>query len=115
MKVWRRRNWRSSSKPLRQPSGLPGFGAHVQFSPPSFCSAIVLLPLAALDGDGGAAARWSEFFSCHSRFRAQSGSYRLSFGASLLAAGINAAVRLRDRLDARAHARGFEGKKIIDN
>ena len=74
------------SKPLRQPSVLPGFGLTFGFTT-FFLSAIVLLPLAALVLMA-ARLTWSEFFDVIFDARAV-GSYRLSFGASLLAASIN--------------------------
>jgi sulfate/thiosulfate transport system permease protein len=74
------------SKPLRQPSVLPGFGLTFGFTT-FFLSAIVLLPLAALVLMA-ARLTWGEFFDVILDARAV-GSYRLSFGASLLAATIN--------------------------
>src|SRR5215469_15577395 len=71
---------------FRQPSVLPGFGLTLGFTT-FFLSAIVLLPLAALVL-AAASMHWSEFLAVVSSPRAL-GSYRLSFGASALAATIN--------------------------
>ena len=70
-------------KPLRQPSVLPGFGLTFGFTV-LFLSGIVLLPLAALVLMT-ASMPLSEFLRVITDPRAI-GSYRLSFGASLLAA-----------------------------
>jgi sulfate/thiosulfate transport system permease protein len=71
---------------FRKPSVLPGFGLTFGFTT-FFLSAIVLLPLAALVLSAGA-MHWGDFVRVVSSPRAL-GSYRLSFGASLLAASIN--------------------------
>jgi sulfate/thiosulfate transport system permease protein len=71
---------------FRKPSVLPGFGLTFGFTT-LFLSAIVLLPLAALVL-AAASMHWGEFLHVVSSARAL-GSFRLSFGASLLAAGIN--------------------------
>ncbi|MBV8340870.1 MAG: sulfate ABC transporter permease subunit CysT [Gammaproteobacteria bacterium] len=71
---------------LRKPSILPGFGLTLGFST-AFLSTIVLLPLAALVL-AAASMHWSDFLRVVLSPRAL-GSYRLSFGASLLAACIN--------------------------
>jgi sulfate/thiosulfate transport system permease protein len=71
---------------LRQPSILPGFGLTFGFTT-FFLSTIVLLPLAALVLMA-ASMHWSDFLNTVLSPRAL-GSYRLSFGASLLAASIN--------------------------
>jgi sulfate transport system permease protein len=71
---------------FRQPSVLPGFGLTFGFTT-FFLSAIVLLPLAALVL-AAASMSWSEFVAVVTSPRAL-GSYRLSFGASVLAATIN--------------------------
>jgi len=71
---------------FRKPSVLPGFGLTFGFTT-FFLSAIVLLPLAALVL-AAASMSWSEFLAVVSSPRAL-GSYRLSFGASVLAATIN--------------------------
>src|SRR6201985_515551 len=71
---------------LRQPNVLPGFGLTFGFTT-FFLSAIVLLPLAALVLMA-ASMNWSEFVHVVASPRAV-GSYRLSFGASFLAATIN--------------------------
>ena len=71
---------------FRQPSVLPGFGLTFGFTT-FFLSAIVLLPLAAL-ALAAASMHWSDFVHVVLSPRAL-GSYRLSFGASFLAAAIN--------------------------
>jgi sulfate transport system permease protein len=71
---------------FRKPSVLPGFGLTFGFTT-FFLSAIVLLPLAALVM-AAASMHWSDFVHVITSPRAL-GSYRLSFGASLLAASIN--------------------------
>jgi sulfate/thiosulfate transport system permease protein len=71
---------------FRKPSILPGFGLTFGFST-CFLSIIVLLPLAALVL-AAASMHWSDFLHVILSPRAL-GSYRLSFGASLLAASIN--------------------------
>ncbi len=70
----------------RQPSILPGFGLTLGFST-FFLSAIVLVPLVALVGKT-ASMGFSDFWAVITDPRAIA-SYRLSFGASLLAALIN--------------------------
>ena len=69
-----------------QPSVLPGFGLTFGFTT-FFLSAIVLIPLAALISMA-ASSSWHEFLHTVLSPRAVA-SYRLSFGASLLAATIN--------------------------
>lgn len=71
---------------LRKPSVLPGFGLTLGFTT-FFLGVIVLLPLAALVL-AAASMHWSEFVAVILSPRAL-GSYRLSFGASALAASIN--------------------------
>ncbi len=71
---------------FKQPSNLPGFGLTFGFTT-VFLSTIVLLPLAALVVTA-TSMHWSDFWHTVLSARAL-GSYRLSFGASLLAASIN--------------------------
>ncbi|HUN24867.1 MAG TPA: sulfate ABC transporter permease subunit CysT [Steroidobacteraceae bacterium] len=71
---------------FRQPSVLPGFGLTFGFTT-FFLSALVVLPLAALVLMASS-MRWEAFVQVVTSARAL-GSYRLSFGASLLAASIN--------------------------
>ncbi|HWZ64977.1 MAG TPA: sulfate ABC transporter permease subunit CysT [Steroidobacteraceae bacterium] len=71
---------------FRKPSVLPGFGLTFGFTT-FFLSAIVLLPLAALVL-AAASMPWSELIAVVTSPRALA-SYRLSFGASALAATIN--------------------------
>ena len=72
---------------FRQPTILPGFGLTLGFTT-FFLSALVLLPLAALVFKT-ASLTWPEFFAILTDERAVA-SYRLTFGAALLAACINA-------------------------
>jgi sulfate transport system permease protein len=71
---------------FKQPSVLPGFGLTLGFST-FFLSAIVLMPLAALVMKT-ATMGWESFVDVLLDPRAVA-SYRLTFGASLLAATIN--------------------------
>jgi len=71
---------------FKQPSVLPGFGLTLGFST-FFLSAIVLIPLAALVMKT-ATMGWANFINILLDPRAVA-SYRLTFGASLLAATIN--------------------------
>jgi sulfate transport system permease protein len=72
---------------FRQPSILPGFGLTLGFTT-FFLSVIVLLPLAALVFKGSALT-WDKLVEVLLDPRAMA-SYRLTFGAALLAALINA-------------------------
>jgi sulfate transport system permease protein len=91
------------------PSVLPGFGLTLGFAG-MFLAAIVLVPLAALVMKG-ASLPLAEFWRIATEPRALA-SYRLSFGAALIAAGVNAVfgfivawtlVRYR-----------FPGRRIVD-
>ena len=96
-------------RPLRQPSVLPGFGLTFGFTT-VFLSAVVLLPLAALVL---MAARMSWHDFVHTIFEARAiGSYRLSFGASMLAATINLIFGFIIAWTLVRYE--FPGKKIID-
>jgi sulfate transport system permease protein len=96
-------------KRFRQPSVLPGFGLTFGFAT-FFLSAIVLLPLMALVLKAGTMP-WSDFLHVvlHPRSVA---SYRLSFGTSLLAAGINAVFGFVIAWTLVRYE--FPGRKIID-
>ena len=96
-------------KPLRQPSVLPGFGLTFGFTT-FFLSGIVLLPLAALILMT-ASMSWHEFLHVILNPRAV-GSYRLSFGASLLAASINLIFGFVIAWTLVRYE--FPGRKIID-
>jgi sulfate transport system permease protein len=72
---------------FRKPSVLPGFGLTLGFTT-FFLSALVLLPLAALVLKASALS-WQELASVLLDERAVA-SYRLSFGAALVAACVNA-------------------------
>ena len=70
----------------REPSVIPGFGITFGFTTFFLC-ALVLLPLSALVVKG-AGLDWARFVEVVTDPRAIA-SYKLSFGASLVAAGIN--------------------------
>jgi sulfate transport system permease protein len=94
---------------FRQPSVLPGFGLTFGFTT-FFLSAIVLVPLAALVLMT-ASMHWDEFLRVVLSARAL-GSYRLSFGASFLAASINLTFGF---IIAWTLVRyDFPGRKLID-
>jgi sulfate/thiosulfate transport system permease protein len=95
--------------PFRQPSVLPGFGLTFGFTM-FYLSAIVLLPLAALVLKAGTMP-WSEFFHVILDPRSVA-SYRLSFGASLLAASVNAVFGFIIAWTLVRYE--FPGRKIID-
>jgi len=94
---------------FRQPSVLPGFGLTFGFAM-FYLSAIVLIPLIALVLKTGTMP-WSQFLDVvlHPRSVA---SYRLSFGTSLLAAGINAVFGFIIAWTLVRYE--FPGRKIID-
>jgi sulfate transport system permease protein len=94
---------------LRQPSVLPGFGLTLGFTT-AFLSAIVLLPLAAL-ALAAASMHWSDLVRVVLSPRAL-GSYRLSFGASLLAASINLVFGFVLAWTLTRYE--FPGRKLID-
>jgi len=94
---------------FRKASVLPGFGLTFGFTT-FFLSAIVLLPLAALVLSA-ASMHWSDFLRVVSSPRAL-GSYRLSFGASLLAATINVVFGFIIAWTLVRYE--FPGRKIID-
>jgi sulfate transport system permease protein len=94
---------------FRKPSVLPGFGLTFGFTT-FFLSAIVLLPLAALVLSA-ASMHWSDFVRVVTSPRAL-GSYRLSFGASLLAATINVVFGFIIAWTLERYE--FPGRKIID-
>ena len=75
----------------REPSVIPGFGITLGFTT-FFLSAIVLLPLSALVLKA-AGMDWSRFVEVIASPRALA-SYKLSFGASLVATIISAAAFL---------------------
>ena len=94
---------------FRKPSVLPGFGLTLGFTT-FFLSAIVLLPLAALVL-AAASMQWHEFVAVVTSPRAL-GSYRLSFGASALAATVN--VVFGFILAWTLVRYEFPGRKLID-
>src|ERR1700742_1094055 len=94
---------------LKQPSVLPGFGLTFGFTT-FFLTTVVLVPLAALVLMAGSIT-WHDFVKVVFSARAL-GSYRLSFGASFLAAPINLVIGF---IIAWALVRyEFPGRKAID-
>jgi sulfate transport system permease protein len=94
---------------FRQPSVLPGFGLTLGFTS-FFLGAIVLLPLAALVLKT-AALDWDQFVKILLDPRAVA-SYRLSLGASLLAACLNAVFGFVIAWTLVRYE--FPGRKLID-
>src|SRR5687767_3723180 len=94
---------------FRQPSILPGFGLTLGFST-FFLSAIVLVPLAALVMKT-ATMGWSDFVRVLLDPRAVA-SYRLSFGASMLAATLNSVFGFIIAWTLVRYE--FPGRKLID-
>ena len=88
---------------------LPGFGLTLGFTL-GYLSLIVLVPLTAVLLKT-ATLTWPEFWAIVSAPRAVA-SYKLSFGASLLAAGINAVFGLMLAWSLVRYS--FPGKRIID-
>ncbi len=94
---------------LKQRSVLPGFGLTMGFTL-LYLSLIVMIPLAGLFLKS-ATIKWSEFWNTVSDPRVVA-SYRLTFGASLVGASINAVFGL---VVAWVLVRySFPGKKIVD-
>lgn len=95
--------------PLKQRSVLPGFGLTMGFTL-LYLSLIVLIPLSAIFLKT-AALSWGQFWKTVTDPRALA-SYRLSFGASLIGAAINAVFGL---LAAWVLVRySFPGKRFVD-
>jgi sulfate/thiosulfate transport system permease protein len=94
---------------FKKPSVLPGFGLTLGFTT-FFLSTIVLLPLAALVLEA-ASMHWSDFLRVVLSPRAL-GSYRLSFGASFLAASINLVFGFIIAWTLVRYE--FPGRKVID-
>jgi sulfate transport system permease protein len=94
---------------FRSPSILPGFGITLGFST-FFLSAIVLIPLMALVAKAGT-MHWSNFVGVLLDPRAVA-SYRLSFGASLLAAALNVVFGFVIAWTLVRYE--FPGRKLID-
>jgi len=94
---------------FRQPSILPGFGLTLGFST-FFLSAVVLIPLAALIMKT-ATMGWHDFVKVLLDPRAMA-SYRLSFGASMLAATINSVFGFIIAWTLVRYE--FPGRKLID-
>ncbi|WP_116807534.1 sulfate ABC transporter permease subunit CysT [Steroidobacter cummioxidans] len=94
---------------FRQPSILPGFGLTLGFST-FFLSAIVLVPLAALVMKT-ATMGWGDFVRVVTDPRAVA-SYRLTFGASILAATLNSVFGFIIAWTLVRYE--FPGRKLID-
>jgi sulfate transport system permease protein len=94
---------------FRQPSILPGFGLTLGYTT-FFLSAIVLVPLAALIMKT-ATMGWSDFLRVVLDPRAVA-SYRLSFGASMLAATLNSVFGFIIAWTLVRYE--FPGRKLID-
>jgi sulfate transport system permease protein len=94
---------------FRAPSILPGFGITLGFST-FFLSAIVLIPLAALVAKTGTMG-WGEFVGTILDPRALA-SYRLTFGASFLAAALNGVFGFVIAWTLVRYE--FPGRKLID-
>src|SRR5690349_17007327 len=93
----------------RKPSVLPGFGLTMGFTL-VYLSLLVLVPLAALVLKA-AGFTWQEFWMTATDPRAIA-AYKLSFGASLIAAGINMVFGV---LVAWVLVRyQFPGKRLVD-
>lgn len=97
------------SRPIRTPSILPGFGLTLGFTT-FFLGAIVLIPLAALVMKT-ATMGWNDFLDVVFDPRALA-SYRLSFGASLLAATLNGVFGFVIAWTLVRYE--FPGRKLID-
>jgi sulfate transport system permease protein len=94
---------------FRAPSVLPGFGLTLGFST-FFLSAIVLIPLAALVAKT-ATMSWDDLVHVLTEPRAVA-SYRLSFGAALLAATLNSVFGFIIAWTLTRYE--FPGRKLID-
>jgi len=94
---------------FRQPSILPGFGLTLGFSI-FFLSAIVLIPLAALVMKT-ATMGWGDFVAVLTNRQVQA-AFRLSFGASFLAAVINGVFGFIIAWTLVRYE--FPGRKLID-
>jgi sulfate/thiosulfate transport system permease protein len=98
-----------ASRALRQPSILPGFGLTLGFTS-FFLSVIVLIPLMALIMKATTMG-WQDFVNVLLHPRAVA-SYRLSFGASLLAATLNSVFGFIIAWTLVRYE--FPGRKLID-
>lgn len=96
-------------RPFRQPSILPGFGLTLGFTTFFLC-AVVLIPLAALVMKT-ATMGWSDFVKVLCAPRAIA-SYRLTFGASMLAALLNSVFGFIIAWTLVRYE--FPGRKLID-
>ncbi len=94
---------------LKQRSVLPGFGLAMGFTL-AYLGLIVLIPLSATFLKA-ATLSWAKFWSTVTAPRALA-SYRLSFGASLLAALINAVFGLLVAWTLTRYR--FPGKRVVD-
>ena len=94
---------------FRKPSVLPGFGLTFGFTT-FFLSALVLLPLGALILKASALS-WPEFLAILLDERAVA-SYRLTFGAALIAAAVNAVFGFIVAWSLVRYE--FPGRRIVD-
>ena len=94
---------------LKQPSVIPGFGLTLGYTV-FYLSLVVLVPLSALFVKS-ATLGWGEFWAIISDPRVVA-SYRLTFGASLIGALINAVFGFAAAWTLVRYS--FPGKKIID-
>ncbi|MCG3126494.1 MAG: Sulfate transport system permease protein CysT [Phycisphaerae bacterium] len=101
--------WQVMRIALKQHSVLPGFGVSLGYTM-TYLSLVVLVPLAALFARS-ASAGWGRFWAaiCDPRVVA---SYRLTFGAALLAALINAVFGLIIAWSLVRYR--FPGRRILD-
>jgi sulfate/thiosulfate transport system permease protein len=99
----------AAAKGWVRPSVLPGFGMTLGFAS-LFLTAIVLIPMAALVIKG-ASLPFEEFWRIATEPRALA-SYRLTFGASLIAAAINAVFGFVVAWTLVRY--DFPGRRIID-
>jgi sulfate transport system permease protein len=98
-----------AAKPWRQPSVIPGFGLTFGFAM-AYLSLIVLIPIAALVLRTSELS-WQEYWAIATNARVLA-ALRLSFGAALIAATINAVFGL---ITAWVLTRyDFPGKRIVD-
>ena len=97
------------ARPWVRPSVLPGFGLTLGFAS-AFLALIVLIPLGALIVQA-ASVPWPELWRIATEPRALA-SYRLTFGASLLAASVNAVFGLIIAWTLVRYE--FPGRRLVD-
>lgn len=94
---------------IKQPSVLPGFGLTLGFTL-FYLGVIVLIPLSALFLKS-ASMGWNDFWAAATSPRVIA-AYKLSFGASVIAAGINAVFGFMVAWTLVRYS--FPGKRIVD-